>query len=148
MFQKILKHASGAETMAQKRIRRTVKTEDISCSGPIRHEQLTPEQEARARDTFKRFARFLPDFPFERYEHSFRRDMYPDRELSVWEACAETFEQYVRPEGLSDEKLAATILQLSLGHTDGQDNKLVRLFKKRLQHHLPGDSGSILAMQL
>ena len=33
--------------MAQKRIRRTVKTEDISCSGPIRHEQLTPEQEAR-----------------------------------------------------------------------------------------------------
>src|SRR5271165_5586776 len=130
MFQEILKHASGAETMAQKRIRRTVKTEDISCSGPIRHEQLTPEQEARARDTFKRFARFLPDFPFERYEHSFRRDMHPDRELSVWEACAETFEQYERPEGLSDEN----------GHTDGQDNKLVRLFKKRLQHHLPGDS--------
>ncbi len=45
--------------MAQKRIRRTVKTEDISCSGPIRHEQLTLEQEARCRDTFKRFWRFL-----------------------------------------------------------------------------------------
>ena len=71
--------------MAKKRIRRSVKTEDISRSGPIRHEQLTPEQEARARGTFKRFARFLPDFSFERYEHSFRRDMRPDRELSVWE---------------------------------------------------------------
>ena len=52
---------------------------------------------------------------------------------------------HLKPE---EPKLAATILQLSLGHTDGQDNKLVRLFKKRLQHHLPGDSGSILAMQL
>jgi hypothetical protein len=142
------KHAPGVEAMAKKRIRRSVKTENISRSGPIRHEQLTPEQEARARGTFKRFARFLPDFPFERYEHSFRCDMRPDRELSVWEACAETFEQHGRPEGLSDEKLAAAILGISLGHTDGQDAKLVRLFKKRLQHYLPGDSGLTLVMQL
>jgi hypothetical protein len=67
--------------------------------------------------------------------------MYPDRELSVWQACAETFEQYRRPEGLSDEKLAATVLEISLGNAVGQDDELVRLYKKRLRHHLPGDSG-------
>ena len=101
------------------------------------------------RDTFKRFAGFSPDFPFERYEHSFRRDMHPDRELSVWEACAETFGKERAAGGpIGREIRPELILQLSLGHTDGQDNKLVRLFKKRLKHHLPGDSGSILAMQL
>ena len=45
--------------MAQKRIRRTVKTEDISCSGPIRHEQLTPEQEAQSARHFQAFCTFL-----------------------------------------------------------------------------------------
>jgi hypothetical protein len=127
------------------RVRKRLRTKDLSSYGPIRRERLTDEQQQKARDVSRRFAHLL--LCFEQLEYNFLRDLYPDRELAVWESMAETFEQYQRPAGVSDKGLAEDILAISLGNTQDKSPELVKLYHNRLHHHLPGDSGLMVVCE-
>jgi hypothetical protein len=59
--------------------------------GPVRHEQLTPQQLQRIRRLQTVFAE-VDSSPLEKWENDFKRDDDPDREIAIWEAMASAYE--------------------------------------------------------
>lgn len=122
---------------AKKKVK--VKMKDIRPSRML-HAQLTPAQETKARDLYERLARYIFK-SFEELERLLCCDVHPDRELAVMEAMAETVEQYQAPKGVERKQLVQDVYLISLGEAPRsiRDRKLVRLYQKRLRHHLPPD---------
>ena len=69
-----------------------VKVSDVQ-PGPIRHEQLDPQSEARARTLYERVGHFLIP-TFEQWELGFMRDTNYVADISFWEAIARAYEAY------------------------------------------------------
>ena len=61
--------------------------------GPIRHASLTEEQMARVQRVQKVFSEVDPS-PIEKWAEDFRRDLDPERELSLWESMATAYETF------------------------------------------------------
>jgi len=131
------------ENKKQSYTRIRVSPQQLVSSG-VNRSILSPEQRAKAATLFARFAHLIfPDISA--FQDTFAEDMHPDRELAIWEACAETFEQYQRPEGLSDKELARRIVGISMEATRDYP-ELSAVYRSRLHKHLPGDHGLIVAV--
>ena len=61
--------------------------------GPIRHASLTEDQMARVQRVQKVFSEVDPS-PVEKWVEDFRRDVNPERELSLWESMATAYETF------------------------------------------------------
>lgn len=82
---------------------------------PIRHEELTPEQERRIRTIHETFYEH-DSRPLATAVEDFRRDMHPDREIAVWEQMAEAYRRHVSACKTKEERkdLFARILHASV----------------------------------
>jgi hypothetical protein len=128
--------------MATVKSLKKVAVDSIKC-GPMIWERLPHDLEAKARLLFKRFYRLI--FPtFEQLERELCCEHHPAREIGIIEAMAESFERYNRPKGTTDKDLAWDLLLISVGNHEEKDPELVRLYRQRLKHHLPGDSGYVV----
>jgi hypothetical protein len=68
--------------------------------GPIRHASLTDEQLQRVRRVQKIFSEVAPS-PIEKWEEDFKRDLSPERELSIWEGMATVYATFTASKTLS-----------------------------------------------
>jgi len=102
---------------------------------------LTPAQHAKGVELYERFGRFLPfHMTADEWMQGFASDA---RQVAVWEVCAETFELYKRPEGLSDKQVAARILHISTAPSNKDAYpELEAIFRARLRKHLPDESAT------
>jgi len=88
--------------MARKR-KKNVKISDLKAS-PFRHEGLTPEQEAMAREAWKLIKDAEVFDAFEEFESGFLRDMHPERELAVWLRIAKRYREHIDAHPDADKK--------------------------------------------
>jgi hypothetical protein len=62
-------------------------------SGPIRHEELTPEQIQRLRKIHDTLNEVDPS-DFDKMVEDFKRDLHPDREILIWEQIVAAYQSY------------------------------------------------------
>lgn len=63
-------------------------------AGPVLHDSLTSGQMERVRGLQKIFSEVDPS-PVEKWAEDFRRDLNPERELSLWEGMASVYASYM-----------------------------------------------------
>jgi hypothetical protein len=89
-------------------------------SRPIRHEKLSPECEKVARYTYKVVGSLLKP-TYEQWELDFLRNIYPERELSLWILIADAFPKAVKDHPEMDRKAVVDDL-VAVSH--GADSRL------------------------
>src|SRR6266542_1107980 len=94
------------------------KTQDIA-AGPLRHDSLTPQQVDRLRAIQAVLAE-VDTNPLEKWIDDFRRDVNPDREISIYEAIAQAYQTFCasRPRTKAQKQDAYGLLIERSGTTD------------------------------
>jgi hypothetical protein len=104
-----------------------IKTQDIE-AGPLRHDSLTPQQADRLRAIQAALAE-VDTNPLEKWIEAFRRDVNPDREISIFEAIAQAYQTFcaARPRTKAQKQDAYGLLIERSGTTDDDALRNYRL---------------------
>jgi hypothetical protein len=98
---------------------------------PVRHASLTDEQMVRVRRVQKVFSEVDPS-PVEKWVDDFKRDLNPERELSIWEGMATAYETFTASKSLALEAKKEVFQVVLLRSAAAEDDVLKRLELKFL----------------
>ena len=97
-----------------------VKVSDLAL-GPVRHKTLPLDLVERIK-TCKKILADVDPASLEETIDTFRRDVHPDREVSVWERIAHTYHAFTTLHGITDyptrAQVFAALLVISCGGED------------------------------
>lgn len=96
--------------------------------GPIQHEILTEELEKRIRGCFARLAE-VDRTPIENLLEDFKRDQNPEKEIMVWEAVADGYEEFLKyreTDPATRQSAFQVLVQLTMSGDPNPDSKNLR----------------------
>jgi hypothetical protein len=98
--------------------------------GPIRHQRLSPNQMERIyklRDVLAE----VEHSPIEKWVDNFKRDVDPDKELTIWERIADSYTRYCSKRPLSTEA-KKDVFQLLLLRSMASEQEVLNHIKLKI----------------